>query len=297
MFLEPSFPTIAGVNSNGAIVHYRAVPGSAKEVGRDDMVLLDSGGQYLDGTTDVTRTFHTGTPTPLQREMFTRVLKGHIGVDSRVFIQGTAGCQLDSYAREHLWAIGKDYIHGTGHGVGAALNVHEGPHSISRVLNGCPLTPGMVVSNEPGYYEAGKYGIRIENLLVVVEKAELGEFGGRAFYGFERLTHIPIQKRLMDVSLLTDTEVAWVDTYHRQVRERVEPLMRTDRGRRWLEASTSPLRDSGSGSGSSSTAAGSGSSSSAVAPNSFTGFGSSSQPAATGASDKGAATTNKRFYF
>ena len=305
MFLEPSFPTIAGVNSNGAIVHYRAVPETAKTVGLNDMVLLDSGGQYRDGTTDVTRTFHTGTPTPVQREMFTRVLKGNIAVDSRVFIQGTVGCHLDSYAREHLWAIGKDYIHGTGHGVGAALNVHEGPHSISRVLNGSPLVPGMIVSNEPGYYEANNYGIRIENLLVVVERKELGEFGGRGFYGFERLTHIPIQKKLMDVSLLTDTEVAWIDQYHREIQERVGPLMQTDRGKRWLEVSTAPLR-SGSGSGSGSSGSGSSGSSAAgsssgapVASNSFTGFvSSSSRPAApTGVSDKGAATPSKRIYF
>ena len=307
MFLEPSFPTIAGVNSNGAIVHYRAVPETAKTVGRNDMVLLDSGGQYRDGTTDVTRTFHTGEPTAVQREMFTRVLKGNIAIDSRVFIQGTVGCQLDSYAREHLWAIGKDYIHGTGHGVGAALNVHEGPHSISRVLNSSPLVPGMIVSNEPGYYEANNYGIRIENLLVVVERKELGEFGGRSFCGFERLTHIPIQKKLMDVSLLTDSEVAWIDSYHREVRERVGPLMQTDRGKRWLEASTAPLRSSSSSSGSSGNSGSSSSSSSAadsapVAANSFTGFKSSnsnSQPAAaTGVSDKSAANKdNKRFYF
>ena len=299
LFLEPSFPTIAGVNSNGAIVHYSAVPATAKAVGVSDMVLLDSGGQYLDGTTDVTRTFHTGTPTPVQREMFTRVLKGHIAVDSRVFVQGTAGCQLDSYAREHLWAIGKDYIHGTGHGVGAALNVHEGPHSISRVLNGAPLVPGMVVSNEPGYYESGQYGIRLENLLVVVRRADLGEFGGRAFFGFERLTHIPLQKKLMDLSLLTASEVAWVDGYHQEVRERVGPLMQTERGRRWLEASTAPLQ-AGGGTSSASSAGSSSSSSAAAAPNSFVGFSSSgSQPATGIVNDKvtGTAAPNKKFYF
>ena len=169
-FTEPSFPTIAGVNGNGAIVHYRAVPGTCKMLGQDDMMLLDSGGQYLDGTTDVTRTFHMGNPSEYQRGMFTRVLKGNIAIDSRVFPAGTAGCMLDSYAREHLWAVGKDFIHGVGHGVGAGLNVHEGPCSISRVLNENPLKPGMVISNEPGYYEEGSFGIRIENLLEVVER-------------------------------------------------------------------------------------------------------------------------------
>jgi len=240
-WLEPSFPTIAGVNSNGAIVHYRAVAGSEKRLGSNDMMLLDSGGQYFDGTTDVTRTFHTGSPSAWQKQMFTRVLKGHIGLDSRVFPSGTAGCFLDSYAREHLWAVGKDYIHGTGHGVGAALNVHEGPHRISRVLDAHPLLPGNVVSNEPGYYEDGNFGIRIENLLVVVQRQDLPEFAGRKWLGFERLTHIPIQLKLVDVSLLTATEVAWIDTYHEQIQQRVGPLLQTDRARKWLQRATAKV--------------------------------------------------------
>jgi len=173
--------------------------------------------------------------------MFTRVLKGHIGLDSRVFPSGTAGCFLDSYAREHLWAVGKDYIHGTGHGVGAALNVHEGPHRISRVLDAHPLLPGNVVSNEPGYYEDGNFGIRIENLLVVVQRQDLPEFAGRKWLGFERLTHIPIQLKLVDVSLLTATEVAWIDTYHEQIQQRVGPLLQTDRARKWLQRATAKV--------------------------------------------------------
>jgi len=189
----------------------------------------------------VTRTFHTGTPTAYQKEMFTRVLKGHIGLDSRVFPAGTAGCFLDSYAREHLWAIGKDYIHGTGHGVGAALNVHEGPHRISRVLDGHPLLVGNVVSNEPGYYEDSNFGIRIENLLVVVPKSDLPEFSGRSFLGFERLTHIPIQQKLIDTNLLTPTEIGWINTYHQQVRDRVSPLLKTERAKAWMIEATRPI--------------------------------------------------------
>jgi Xaa-Pro aminopeptidase len=221
VFLEPSFDTIAGVNANGAIIHYKAQIESCKSLGANDMLLLDSGGQYLDGTTDVTRTIHTGTPSSDQIEMFTRVLKGNIGLDSRVFPVGTAGCVLDTYAREHLWAVGKDYLHGTGHGVGAALNVHEGPQRIARVLDPQPLMAGMVVSNEPGYYEPGNYGIRIENLLIVAEKSELGEYGGKSFLGFEKLTHIPIQKRLIDPTLMTPTELAWLNAYHNEIREKV----------------------------------------------------------------------------
>lgn len=145
-FLDLSFPTIAGVGSNGAIIHYRAVPESCKTLSDNDILLLDSGGQYTDGTTDVTRTFHTGTPSAYQKEIFTRVLKGHIGIDRQVFPVGTQGCLIDSFAREHLWAIGKDFLHGVGHGVGAALNVHEGPHSISRALIAQPLLPGVKFS-------------------------------------------------------------------------------------------------------------------------------------------------------
>lgn len=239
MFVETSFATIAGVAENGAIMHYKAMPDSAKVLGREDMMLLDSGGQYLDGTTDVTRTVHFGQPSAFQKEMFTRVLKGNIGVDSRVFPVGTAGCLLDAYAREHLWEIGQNFMHGVGHGVGAALNVHEGPHKISPALVAQPLEPGMIVSNEPGYYDyENAIGIRIENLLVVVERTDLGTFGGKGFLGFERLTHIPIQQKLIDWRLMTPKEIAWLNTYHEEVREKVYPLLKTDRARTWLEAAT-----------------------------------------------------------
>ena len=241
LFVDRSFPTIAGVNSNGAIIHYRAEESSCKYMSSEDMLLLDSGGQYEDGTTDVTRTLHMGQPSAKQREMFTRVLKGHIALDTRVFPAGTAGCQLDAYAREHLWAIGKDFNHGTGHGVGAALNVHEGPQRISKVVDAQPLLPGMIVSNEPGYYETGEFGIRIENLLEVVPCETLGEFAGRAFLRFNKLTYIPIQTELIDVSLLTSQERQWVDGYHQEVLRRVSPHITSPETLAWLLENTKPL--------------------------------------------------------
>jgi Xaa-Pro aminopeptidase len=239
--VDRSFPTIAGVNSNGAIIHYRAEESTCKLLTKNDMLLLDSGAQYEDGTTDVTRTIHMGTPSATQKEMFTRVLKGHIALDSQIFPSGTAGCQLDSFAREHLWAIGKDYIHGTGHGVGAALNVHEGPQRISRVIDSQPLLPGMIVSNEPGYYETGEYGIRIENLLEVVNYTKFESFGGRSFLAFNKLTFIPIQLKLIDQSLLSISEKLWLNDYHKQVRERVSPYVVSAEAKEWLIQSTEPI--------------------------------------------------------
>jgi Xaa-Pro aminopeptidase len=192
----------------------------------------------MDGTTDVTRTFHTRNPAPHQKEMFTRVLKGNIGLDSRIFPEGTPGCLLDAYAREHLWDVGKDYIHGTGHGVGAALNVHEGPQRISRALDKQPLEAGMVVSNEPGYYEEGNFGIRIENLLAVVHKPRKGMYAGRSFLGFEKLTLIPIQHKCIDFALFTADERQWLDEYHSDIREKLAPHIQSERGLKWLRKST-----------------------------------------------------------
>ena len=246
-FLGLSFDTIAGSGANGAVIHYRAVEGQCGEMGRETMLLLDSGAQYEDGTTDVTRTVHFGDPTEEEMEAFTRVLQGHIGIDTAVFPEGTPGFVLDAYARRALWAAGLDYAHGTGHGVGAALNVHEGPHGISfNFANLTPLQVGMVVSNEPGYYASGRFGIRIENLLVVVEKEGLGGEGGRdprkrKFLGFERLTHIPISKRLIQVELLSREEVEWLDRYHQEVWERVGPLVTTPEAKAWLLEATAPL--------------------------------------------------------
>jgi len=241
-FLDLSFPTIAGVGANGAIIHYN--PSNAESPARLDgsqLMLLDSGGQYERGTTDVTRTFHLGEPSAWQRECFTRVLKGHIGLDSLTFPEGTPGMAIDAFARQSLWAAGLDYLHGTGHGVGAALNVHEGPHSIStRYGNVQGLKEGMICSNEPGYYENGAFGIRIENLLVVARRATPNAFNGKAYLGFDQLTHVPIQQSLIEPSLLTPAEVEWLDAYHQRVWERISP--RLDEGSEaweWLHQATS----------------------------------------------------------
>jgi len=181
--------------------------------------LVDSGGQYLDGTTDATRTFHLGRPTEAQKTAFTRVFKGHVALDTAVFPENTPGFVLDAFARRHLWAAGMDYGHGTGHGVGAALNVHEGPQSISpRFHNLQPLCAGMIVSNEPGYYEAGAFGVRIENLLVV-EPAAPG------FLAFDKLTLIPIDRNCLDLDLLDHAEKLWLDRYHARVLQHLSPLL------------------------------------------------------------------------
>lgn len=231
-FLECSFPTIAGVGSNGAIIHYRAKEGNTllKYLNRTAPILIDSGGQYVYGTTDVTRTWSFQEhPDPIFIEYYTRVLKGNIGLDSMVFPENTPGLVLDVYARKHLWDIGSDYGHGTGHGVGAALNVHEGPQSISpRYSNTEGLKIGMIVSNEPGYYEDDNFGIRIENLLeiqpVIAPSDDLanGEsppprINKKKFLKFSKLTMIPIQKNLIDVSLMTESELNWIDQYHADV--------------------------------------------------------------------------------
>eukprot|EP00542_Grammatophora_oceanica_P020470 CAMPEP_0194041766 /NCGR_PEP_ID=MMETSP0009_2-20130614/13602_1 /TAXON_ID=210454 /ORGANISM="Grammatophora oceanica, Strain CCMP 410" /LENGTH=733 /DNA_ID=CAMNT_0038685373 /DNA_START=101 /DNA_END=2302 /DNA_ORIENTATION=- len=251
-FMEVSFPTIAGVGSNGAIIHYRAQAGTdlLKSLDKSKPILIDSGGQYLYGTTDVTRTWHFGEPTEEFRDLYTRVLKGNIGVDTMVFPENTPGFVLDVFARKSLWEAGKDYGHGTGHGVGAALNVHEGPHSISpRWGNKEAMKKGMVVSNEPGYYEDGNFGIRIENLLecqyVLDEnneekKEDDGESApaGKKFLKFDKLTMIPIQKNLIKVELLSSEELDWLDSYHEEVFAKVSPLLEADSpAMKWLEKS------------------------------------------------------------
>ncbi|CAN0914258.1 Aminopeptidase P2 [Linum grandiflorum] len=195
-FIDTSFDTISGSGPNGAIIHYTAEPESCSIVDSKNLFLLDSGAQYVDGTTDITRTVHFGEPTSHEKECFTRVLQGHIALDQAVFPATTAGFVLDAFARSFLWKIGLDYRHGTGHGVGAALNVHEGPQSISfRYGNTTPLQKGMIVSNEPGYYEDHAFGIRIENLLHVKEANTPYRFGGIGYLDFEKLTFVPIQVR------------------------------------------------------------------------------------------------------
>ncbi|KAA8497147.1 putative Xaa-Pro aminopeptidase P [Porphyridium purpureum] len=242
-----SFPTIAGSGPNGAVIHYRAQEASCRKVSVDELFLLDSGAQYDVGTTDVTRTVHFGEPSAWQKETFTRVLKGHIAIDAAIFPARTPGALLDTLARNALWQAGLDYRHGTGHGVGAALNVHEGPHGISpRMQNTQGLQPGMVVSNEPGYYEDGAFGIRIENLLVVEEKLrDVKTFGNAQFLGFSRLTKVPIQKRMIAVELLSQEERDWIDLYHREVWDSISPRISENDTvtLNWLRASTTPLRD------------------------------------------------------
>ena len=233
----PSFDTISGAGEHGAIVHYRAVPESDKQLAPNMMYLLDSGGQYLDATTDVTRTMILGEPTQDQRHHFTLVLKGHIALGSARFPLGTSGGQLDALARAPLWAHGVDYDHGTGHGVGSYLSVHEGPQRIFK--NGAhPLEPGMIVSNEPGYYRTGEYGIRIEN-LVLVKEAELPG-AERKMLEFETLTLAPIDRNLIDVAMLTPPERDWINRYHNRVYETL--CDRLDEPEcEWLTAAAAPL--------------------------------------------------------
>ena len=206
------------------------------------MVLLDSGGQFLCGTTDVTRTHHLGTPSAYEKMCYTRVLKGHIALDSATFPVGTPGMALDTFARQHLWSAGLDYRHGTGHGVGAALNVHEGPQSISpRWGNTTPIKDGMIVSNEPGYYEDGKFGIRIENLLICGEAKTEHNFQGKGYLSFECLTFIPIQTKLMDLKIMSDDEIAWVNRYHEQVWEKISPRVQKEEVKEWLQKATAKI--------------------------------------------------------
>jgi Xaa-Pro aminopeptidase len=235
---ELSFPTISGAGPNGAIVHYRVTRATNRTISPGELFLVDSGAQYQDGTTDITRTICVGTPTAEMRERFTRVLKGHIAIARAVFPDGITGAQLDSFARQFLWAAGLDFDHGTGHGVGSYLSVHEGPARISK-LGTAPLKRGMILSNEPGYYKAGAYGIRIENLVLVIEAEVAG--AEKEVNAFETLTFAPIDLRLIDPALMTQDEIAWLDAYHARVAEKLLPLV--DAGTRpWLEAATRPLR-------------------------------------------------------
>ncbi|MFM2129622.1 MAG: hypothetical protein RL477_1168 [Pseudomonadota bacterium] len=236
-----SFPTISGAGPHGAIVHYRATPATDRRLGPGEIYLLDSGAQYLDGTTDVTRTLFVGggrRPTAAMKEQFTRVLKGNIQLSMARFPAGTSGSQLDVLARRALWQAGLEYDHGTGHGVGHFLNVHEGPQRISQVPNTVALRPGMVVSNEPGYYKAGAYGIRIEHLLAVREDGKGA--GGRKMHAFEVLTLVPVERRLIDPKLLDAEERAWLNAYHARVLKVVGPHL--DRAERaWLQRATARI--------------------------------------------------------
>ncbi len=238
-FRDESFEAISGAGPNGAIVHYRSSPKTNRKLENPSIYLIDSGGQYDDGTTDVTRTVAVGVPTAEQRERFTRVLKGHIAIATARFPVGTTGSQLDALARMPLWEVGLDYDHGTGHGVGSYLSVHEGPQRISKVPNRIALKPGMIVSNEPGYYKANAYGIRIETLVVVTpEPKKAGE--EREMLGFETLTLVPIDTTLVATDLLSDKERAYLNAYHARVRTVVTPLVEADVGA-WLAKVTAPV--------------------------------------------------------
>lgn len=234
-----SFDTIAGAGPNGALPHYRPVRRTIRRVEAGSLLLVDGGGQYLDGTTDVTRTMAIGDPTAEQKDRFTRVLKGHIALSVVRFPEGTTGSQLDVLARLPLWMAGLDYDHGTGHGVGSYLGVHEGPQRIAKAANTQALLPGMVLSNEPGFYKEGHWGIRIENLQVVTPAASISG-GERPMLGFETLTLAPIDRQLIEVSLLTADERAWMDAYHTEVLAKVGPLMQGE-ARVWLEQACAPL--------------------------------------------------------
>ncbi len=238
LLVDLSFDTISGAGSNGAIVHYRATPETNKTLEPGSLYLINSGGQYRDGTTDVTRTVAIGEPAPEMRRHYTLVLKGHIAIAAARFPKDTRGADIDAFARRALWNAGLDYGHGTGHGVGSFLSVHEGPQSISR--NGMTaLAPGMIVSNEPGYYREGHYGIRLENLLAVTEPAPI-EGGETGMMGFETLTLAPFDKRLIDASLLSAAERGWLDAYHARVRRELSPSLK-GADLAWLEAATAPL--------------------------------------------------------
>jgi Xaa-Pro aminopeptidase len=235
---EISFDTISGAGPNGAIVHYRVTTATSRKLEPGELYLVDSGAQYLDGTTDITRTVAIGTPTREMQERFTLVLKGHIAVATARFPKGTRGIDLDPFARRALWEAGLDFDHGTGHGVGSYLSVHEGPQSISK-RGMTALEPGMIISNEPGYYKAGAYGIRIENLVLVTQPERIAG-GEREVTGFETLTLAPIDRRLVVQELLSAEELAWLNAYHARVRDIIGPdLGPTDRA--WLEAATAPI--------------------------------------------------------
>lgn len=244
-FKGMSFPTISGAGPNGAIIHYKPEKPSAAKITLDQLYLCDSGGQYLDGTTDVTRTLHFGMPTAEEKDRFTRVLLGHIALDRVIFPTGTTGFMLDCLARMYLWEAGLDYRHGTGHGVGHFLNVHEGPQSISFHIraNEVAFKPGMTITNEPGFYLDGRYGIRIENVLIVKEAKTENNFGEVKFLQFENITMVPISTNLMDTNLMTEKDIKWVNDHHERCWDLVSPLLQNDKlALEWLRKETLPIR-------------------------------------------------------
>ena len=238
LYFDLSFESICGFGANGAIVHYTANEASNTTITKGNLLLIDSGANYFDGTTDITRTIAIGEPSADMRHDFTLVMKGHIAIATSIYPEGTRGAQLDALARMPLWKEGKSYLHGTGHGVGHFLNVHEGPQSIRLNDTLAPLTPGMLTSNEPGVYLADRYGIRCENLVLTIPYEET-EFG--KFYAFETITLCPFDRALFDTSIMSAEEIKWVNDYHKTVYDRLAPLMEADE-REWLAAATAPLK-------------------------------------------------------
>ncbi|KAL7627125.1 hypothetical protein AAE478_003901 [Parahypoxylon ruwenzoriense] len=243
-FVGLSFPTISSTGPNAAVIHYKPERGSCSIIDPNAVYLCDSGAQYLDGTTDTTRTLHFGEPTEAEIEAYTLVLKGNIALDKAIFPKGTTGFALDSLARQHLWQQGLDYRHGTGHGVGSYLNVHEGPIGIgTRVqYSEVSLSPGNVISDEPGYYEDGSFGIRIENIIMVKEVQTKHKFGDKPYLGFEHVTMVPYCRKLIDSSLLTDGEKAWLDDYNADIWNKTKGYFENDKlTTAWLQRETQPF--------------------------------------------------------
>jgi Xaa-Pro aminopeptidase len=234
---DVSFDTISGAGPNGAIIHYRVSTATNRKLAAGELFLLDSGAQYQDGTTDVTRTIAVGTPTEEMRERYTIVLRGMIAISLLRFPTGTRGSDIDAIARRGHWQAGIDYAHGTGHGIGSFLSVHEGPQRIARTGTE-KLLPGMIISNEPGYYREGAYGIRIEN-LILVRPAEAIPGGDIAMHGFETLTLVPFDRRLIKTEMLTREELEWLDAYNARVLAEIGPMVDGET-LEWLEAATAP---------------------------------------------------------
>jgi Xaa-Pro aminopeptidase len=243
-FVGLSFDTISSTGPNAAVIHYKPEPGNCSVIDPKAIYLCDSGAQYYDGTTDTTRTLHFGTPTEMEVKAYTLVLKGVIGLDRAVFPKGTTGFAIDAFARQHLWREGLDYRHGTGHGVGSFLNVHEGPIGIGTrsAYSEVSLSIGNVISDEPGYYEDGGFGIRIENMIMAREAKTTHKFGDKPWIGFEHVTVVPMCRKLVDVSLLDPEERTWLNDYHKEVWEKTSSYFKDDAlTTKWLQRETSPI--------------------------------------------------------
>ena len=240
-FVGLSFDTISSTGANAAVIHYKPEKGNCSTIDPKAIYLCDSGGQYLDGTTDTTRTIHFSEPTAMERKAYTLVLKGVIALDTAIFPKGTSGFALDTLARQFLWKEGLDYRHGTGHGVGSYLNVHEGPIGIgTRVqYSEVPLSVGNVLSDEPGYYEDGNFGIRIENMITCCDAKTKHQFGDKPYLGFKHVTMVPMCQKLIDNELLTEDEKTWINEYHEEVMEKTKGFFEKDeRTMQWLERET-----------------------------------------------------------